>query len=310
MELPKPVASLIEGLLRRRALRAAVAKRDQGGKERRAALDQARLLVEIGRRVAEPAETLPRGSRPAALLLLYRNAVRWALRAEAPGTADQPLADAWESAPRERLRAAAGDDAKLQEVRSLLTNWPEAGALDATASQAELLRSFTEALVYELDAPERDVQRLEVQRYTRLGLSSALLAALVFGVPYLLRGPDLARDRPFKLSSVYGGCDEAGKCGELMFHTQIEPEPWVTFDLGAERTLRSVELKNRTDCCSERAVPLAVELSGDDRSFTEVARRQSNFTTWRASFKARKARYVRLRSLHTTALHLENVQIR
>ena len=43
------------------------------------AVRQARLLVEAARRVVEPAETLPPGSSASASVVLYREAVYWAL---------------------------------------------------------------------------------------------------------------------------------------------------------------------------------------------------------------------------------------
>jgi hypothetical protein len=311
MNLPKPAASVVEWLLRTSALREALAKRDTGGKPRRAAVDQARLLTEVARRVAEPAEELPRGSRPAVLLCLYRDAVTWALRAESGETPDLRLAQLWEAASPERLKVAAGDEAARDVVRDLLTTLPEGGSLGAPDTSVSLARSFTEALVHEIGAPDREVDRIRAQRYTRVGGVVAAVAALVLSLPYLLRGPDLAGDRRFELSSVYGGCDQRGKCGELMFHTEVQANPWMTLDLGAIKTVRSVELTNRSDCCSERAVPLVIELSTDKRKFSEVARRDENFETWTAKFKARKARYVRLKSVKaSTALHLEDVVVR
>lgn len=309
MKLPASLTPAIEWLLRSRELGAARAERDGIGAERTLALDQARLLLEVARRVAEPAETLPRGSRPAVLLDLYRSAVTWALRASHDGT-ERPLAELWEAAPPERLRAAAGDDAGVQKVRELLLSQPANGSLKLLDTDVRPLRDFAEALERELDVPNQRVARVQRQRWTRLGLLAAIIAAIAIGMPYLTRGGDLAKGRPFKLSSVYNGCNERGKCGELMFHTENEKNPWVSIDLGGKKTVRAVEVTNRSDCCGERAVPLSVELSEDGRRFSEVARREDPFGTWTAKFKPKQARYVRLRSQQTTFLHLENVVVR
>ena len=312
MARPNPVERALEWLIRRHALRAAKAERAALGETQRAALAQARLLLEVARRVAEPAEALPHGSRPSVLLDLYRSAITWSLRGGSDGT-ERPLAELWESAP-ERVRSAAGAEAAVPALRALLLNQPEAGSLGVPESGVRLVREFAEALERELEAPERNVERLEVQRWTRISVIALLLTGTVVGVPYLLRGPDLAENRPFKLSSVYGGCDERGKCGDLMFHTQIEDNPWITLDLGSVKTVRAVEVKNRTDCCADRAVPLVVELGTEPgterRNFREVARKTGTFTTWRATFKSTMARYVRLRTPKTTALHLESVKVR
>jgi hypothetical protein len=260
--------------------------------------------------VSEPAEALPPGSREAVLLCLYRDAVTWALRAEANAGPERTLAELWGAVSPARLTAAAGGDASRDAVHELLTKLPEAGSLDARDGSVALARSFSEALLRELDAPERNLSRIERQRYTRLGLLVVAVGALVLGAAHLLRGPDLAAKRPFELSSVYQGCNAPGKCAELMFHTEREEKPWATIDLGSSKTVSSVEVKNRTDCCSERAIPLVVELSTDNRNFSEVARRDADFAFWEPRFKAQQARYVRLRSLQTTALHLKGIVIR
>jgi hypothetical protein len=172
-----------------------------------------------------------------------------------------------------------------------------------------LARSFVEALLHEIEVPEREVQRLKRQRRTRVGLVGVALAAIVIAAPYVLRGPNLALNRPFQQSSVYKGCG-AGGCRDLLFHTDFEVNPWVSIDLGTVKRVSSVEVHNRADCCAERALPLAVELSVDGRTFAEAARRDASFLTWKAHFAPRSARYVRLRSLHKTALHLEQVIVR
>jgi hypothetical protein len=299
----------LEWLVRRQALREAVAERDRLGTRRRAAIDQAQLVLEVARRVAEPAETLPRGSRPAVLLELYRNAVTWALRADAEDTT-APLAKLWDDAATERLSTAAGGAEGAAKLRELLVNTPENASLDVLDSSVAPVRTFAEALVSTIHDPVQQVERLQVQRWTRLALVAAMLGSIVVAMPYLLQGPDLAAGRPFKLSSVYGGCNERGKCGTLMFHTETEPNPWITIDLGAQKTLKTIQIKNRSDCCAERAVPLVVELSSDNRKFSEVARREAQFSTWTAKLKSKKARYVRLRSLQTSPLHFEDVVVR
>jgi hypothetical protein len=309
VQLPPFIASALEWLLRRQAIRDAVVERDRVGTHRRAALDQARLLIEVARRVAEPAETLPRGSRPAVLLDLYRSAVTWAFRAETDDSTTT-LAELWDGDRAERVRAAAGDDAELGQLRELLVSARESTPLDLAEARVSRVRSFAETLVGMLSDPEREVDRLRVQRWTRLALVAAVVGVIVIGTPYLLQGPDLAAGRPFKLSSVYGNCDARQKCGDLMFHTDFQENPWVTFDLGEVKTVRSVEVTNRSDCCAERSIPLVIELSKDNRSFRQVARRDSDFTSFRATFKPQKARYVRLRAARHTALHLQNITVR
>jgi len=53
-----------------------------------------------------------------------------------------------------------------------------------------------------------------------------------------------------------------------------------------------------------------VELSADGVVWGEVARRVEEFVTWEAAFPRRPARYVRIRALRATILHLGSVAIR
>jgi hypothetical protein len=76
------------------------------------------------------------------------------------------------------------------------------------------------------------------------------------------------------------------------------------------KTVKRVEIKNRTDCCGDRAVPLVVEVSQDDKTWTQVARREAEFADWTAKFPKTKARYVRLRVARVAMLHLDEVKIR
>src|SRR5512138_2363585 len=77
-----------------REARAAVASLDE---KRAQALRQARLVMDVASRVEHPAGRLPKGSRPAALVGLYHDAIYWALVARRPGNADAPadLATVW-----------------------------------------------------------------------------------------------------------------------------------------------------------------------------------------------------------------------
>src|SRR6188768_1814563 len=77
-----------EWVLRSRALRAARAEVIPRGDRRDHAIRQARLLLEVARRVAEPVERLPQGSRTAVRLGLTRDAVYWVLVGTRSGAGD------------------------------------------------------------------------------------------------------------------------------------------------------------------------------------------------------------------------------
>ena len=99
-------------------------------------------------------------------------------------------------------------------------------------------------------------------------------------------------------------------CGDLFFHTQPQDSPWIDFDLGAVKSVHRVEVTNRSDCCQERAIPLIVEVSVDDKQWIQVARRDTDFAAWTATFPKQKARYVRFRVPRSTTLHFDDVVIR
>jgi hypothetical protein len=94
----------------------------------------------------------------------------------------------------------------------------------------------------------------------------------------------------------------------LLFHTDEQDNPWVVLDLHSERTLEGVEVTNREDCCKDRAVPLIVETSNDQKTWTQVAERKEVFDTWRAEFAKTEARYVRLRVPRKTTFHLRDIE--
>ena len=125
----------------------------------------------------------------------------------------------------------------------------------------------------------------------------------------------LARDKKWTASSQIEIWSESGKITDdqpkgIFFHTKEEESPWLEIDLEKPVSVSAVDVLNRTDCCGDRAVPLAVELSSDRKAWREVARRNEPFVVWKAAFPAQEARYVRLHVLRKTHFHLERVGIR
>jgi hypothetical protein len=270
-----------------------------------------KLLLEVAYRVIEPAQELPTGSRPAVLLSLYRDAAYWMLAAMAGGELAPPnLATLWTVTKIDRLLEATGGDPEgLESVRQMLVEWTPATSLNASSEDAERVRSFVEALVWTQEAPKRAVDRLIWQRWLRLGAVAGVLVLGFLGAKRLVLGRNLAEGKPLRTSSSHPSC-QPHDCADLLFHTMIEQNPWVEIDLAAARNIHRVEVSNRSDCCEERAVPLVVEISIDEKKWTEVARRNEQFSHWNARFPSVSARYVRLRVPRETALHLEAIAIR
>lgn len=97
----------------------------------------------------------------------------------------------------------------------------------------------------------------------------------------------------------------------LLFHTATQTRPSVEVDLGALRDVRSIEVINRSDCCSDRAIPLRVEVAGNDRRYVEVGRMAHVFETWAFDLPSpTRARFVRLTAMKRTMLHLHSIRVR
>jgi hypothetical protein len=274
------------------------------------AFEQARLLREVVKQVAEPVDPVRGGRRPAVVLGLVREWVYWMLADEGAGDASD-LASLWRKAAGERLRQAAGNDTNLEAVRRALLDLSAQASLDVSDEDVARTRTFAEALYQQIEAPRRRVDRVLRQRWIRSGAVAVLVLAALFGLRSVIRGRDLVAGKPFQTSSSYPGCGEDPNCAAQLFHTKEEDSPWVEFDLEKPRRVHIVEIENRMDCCQDRAVPLIVELSTDHTTWTEVARQEkADFKEWEAKFPRTMARYVRLRVPRRTVLHLHGVKVR
>jgi hypothetical protein len=294
-----------------REARAAVASLYSDDK-RAIALRQARLVMEVAARVQHPAGRLPKGSRPAALLGLYRDAIYWALAARRPSDAPPPpdLEALWAGDDNDDLARLAGGAAALAAARRALLETPASRALDVSAEDAAAAGTLATALVGELDAARTRTSRLVAQRWLRILLILAALLGVVLGVLRLIEGANLASGAKLRVSSSYPSCATDPICSAMLFHTESEYNPWVELDLGAPKTIHRVEITNRVDCCTERAIPLVVETSTDRVQWKPAGRRDSDFSTWTAEFAPRIARYVKLSVPRNTAFHLQDVAIR
>jgi hypothetical protein len=311
MAAPVWLSRPADWIFRTSALREVRREIAEFGEARVRAAAQARLSLEIARRVAESTESLPKGSRPAALIGLYRDALTWALASEQRGLERVPEFKAlWARVEPSRKLQLAGDALALASAERFLLAESASDWLGASDAEAATIRRIAERVVSELD---RLGQRFDLLRTQRLVSALVLLvvaASLAMAVWTSQGGRDLALGKPFVASSSSASCVQPAKCEGLLFHTQEERNPWVEFDLGSVVSVRRVEVRNRKDCCGERAVPLVVELSTDRQRYSEVARANDAFSEWVAKFSAQKARYVRLRVPRKSILHLEAVAVR
>lgn len=105
-----------------------------------------------------------------------------------------------------------------------------------------------------------------------------------------------------------------GTCARpFAFHTGGEQNPWVTIDLGREASLAGILIRNRTDCCQERAENLRVQISHDGRQWREIWKARSSEPGWEIPLRGQdiKARYLRLdtQPATPTPFHLHHVEV-
>lgn len=326
-DLPKPAQAgpprgLVEWFWRGKSLRQVREYTKTLSTVEQSRLSHAQTALELADRAHDPVEPLRAGSSLALSISLYREAAYWALLCQDPSFSGKTLGELFEVLPRDLLEQAAGPD-KLPDVMLALAGRSFVETADLAAEQlprdASLARDFVHNLLARKLEPATRTGRLLLQRTVRtFGLLAFVLVAAwgsVIGVQRALVKPDLAAGKPWRASSALETCKPqthycASAHTDIFFHTLEESEPWVEIDLQRPTSFSVVDVTNRSDCCPDRAVPLAVEVSNDQKTWREVARRPDTFSQWRAKFAPQTARYVRLRSLRRTLLHLEKVAVR
>lgn len=269
------------------------------------AIEQARAYVRAAEWLLEVVPDVP----VAPVLGLLRDAMLWSLT---PDGSPQRLMEIFEGAPESVLMVAAGGATDMSRLRALATR-PIIELATHTLAEEQLAiamaaRKWLRTYLDQTDA--RSVRRVSMRRRLRVfavaGLGLVASIAMVYGISFCLTVfGDLARNKPWVVSSAWWGGTPPG----MFFHTSDEFNPWVRYDLGEPTPVHRLLVKNRTDCCSERAVPLVVEVSSDLVNWDTVARQTSNFETWEPSFPTVSARYVRLRLDRVGTLHLAKVRI-
>jgi len=244
---------------------------------------------------------LPRGPQPELATVLLKESVIWVARAFDPAIAtyDGALISLEGTGLLASPVAAGSAKASLSGL--------EAPSLEPSAL-AEARRSVEEVVRRAVTPP----RRWSVGAMLRFGFLVAVAAAVIAIVASTGLYP--WKRYSFQASSAYQGFHQSGDLGDakirgLVLHTKEEPGPWVEINLLATRTIHSVVLKNREDCCKSRGIPLVVEVATETDGWRIVGRRETVFDDWRADFAPMNARRVRIRSLGTTVLQLSEIRI-
>ena len=326
-----PLGRAIEWLFRADAMRLARIEPGALDVAQRIRYERARSLAAIADVLAGTggggvmaSEEVSVASQHRAAISLYREAAFWALSADSKDAPTATLSGAAGAADAFALRCA-GEARKAKATRALVERtFVQTAELAEAEQEAELAaaRGFVHAVLVELRRRASPVTPVRAQRWGRIAAIAGAVAlgtwVTFYGRQWVgdARHPDLAAAAHWRVSSHfegYGGdgvgFQTRGAGGNVFFHTVEEPAPWIDFDLGQSTTIYRVVVNNRTDCCGERTVPLILEVSDDDATWTAIAERADTFVSWEARFRARAARYVRLRIPRSSFLHLERVEI-
>lgn len=301
---------------RGRAIEAVTAEISQLPKRQRELLSHARVALELGDRALDPIEPLRAGSSLPLSVSLYREAAHAALLAQSSQPAALDVEQAFASVDGDTLRRLAGDDDAFDRTKQALLsktlNETSAEHPDVQRKDALALQKLAAGLIELQLGPERKLGQLRVERWVRIGLALVALVVVLVGGSSLVRmlsqGPDLAEGLPLVPSS--NDPSVRAETRNFLFHTVDEENPWVEIDLKRPATFSVVEVKNRRDCCQDRALPGLIEVSTDHQHWKEVSRRTESFNEWRAVFKPTTARYVRFRVGRRSVLHLAGIAVR
>ena len=277
----------------------------------RAAFRRARAALEVAQRALDPIEPFQNDDVAVVALEIVQYGLTeiWAARLALPAGTSQ--AEVSEMAQR-RLAVSLPEAV----ARSLATGPAQLSSVEARRV-ATLARTTLSEQLQQGDraAPVARVQDLSARRKLRLLLAGSALIALASMAGWrILRGPNLLRRMPSQLSSEWVKCDTkigicAGVPTDILFHTKEEDQPWVAYDMGQPRSFSRAVVDNRSDCCGDRALPLAVEMSDDGVKYREIARTNEAFSRVTLRFEPVVARFFRLRVKKRSMLHLEGVEL-
>lgn len=144
-----------------------------------------------------------------------------------------------------------------------------------------------------------------------------VVPALVFGAYRMAAPANIALRKPVTASGTSFGMKPEGavdgkRYGTYGFHSELGSNPWFTIDLGAPHDLRHIDVYGRHDCCFEQSVPMIVEASLDNQTFSPIAQREApldHAEPWAISVRFVTARYVRVRTARESYLVLTEVEV-
>ncbi len=186
-------------------------------------------------------------------------------------------------------------------------------------SFADAVHGLAIGLSEPLELESNRLGRVLFARWSRVAVAIAVLAVLLGVVGTWMDKkfgkPNLALHRPVTVSSQYPGqgLDHSllvdGDRESLGFHTESGGQQWVVIDLGSVRKFNKVVVCNRADGFQERAVPIKLEVSKDNKIFTLLKERKEIFDKWTVRGLHAEGRYIRLQNTPPNYFHLAEVEV-
>jgi hypothetical protein len=177
----------------------------------------------------------------------------------------------------------------------------------ANVEPANVEPSSVEAVAAAVAPPKATTSTL----WKWIGALLTVVAAVAVAYAAYQVAPD--RGMRFRASSAQSGYQVRGWTGILLgdnifFHTKREARPWIEIDVGNQR-LRRVHVVNRAKH-RERALPLVLEIRGEDGKWREVGRKTEIFTQTTFEFPAVRTKRIRLKvDTDKGMLHLRQVRV-
>lgn len=287
---------------------------------------RAQASVELAKNALAPDEQSEVDSQSSACES-YRQASYWALcaliaRAE-PTFSPEDGERTWDSLPDTLLTQAASAETRVELLRRALRSgsfvfFAELAPAEQTLYLAEL-RKLAGLLLSKLAERSVALDAVYLERAWRLALLGVLALCLALS-PALIKKvidarSELSAGKAWRTSSKYAdvGCTSPEQqCSAntgYFFHTLDDDTPWVEFDLGTSQKISRVRVENRSDGFAERADPLVIEVSADQKHWRKVAHHEGQFTSWEAKFAPTNGRYLRVRLMKKDYLHFASVHI-
>jgi len=267
-------------------------------------------LTRAARTRHDAALELRREETRGAALALERDACALAITAllVARGAHDRddalPPAEAW--ARLKEIEASLDPLPDCVEVARDVLSDPDPLAPEQDRTKPLVLRDAAEATFTWLTAhyEPRTPRQIVTQRRLRIGavvLLALLLSAI--GLAWARRPPNVARGKSVLVSSQLENTPppsevvDGSRKGYFGVHTGNDNPPWVEIDLGTTYRLSRAVIVNRGDGHFEEILPLALQISNDDQTWTEIEVRRKKFTQWdpwRVPLHGKRARFVRV----------------